>query len=97
MMAPLLGGFYNHFDHSTTPIELFYWQHWTEEDKTLLEAYRKHVAERAEQGIVPKPLSAEQVAGIVELLKWWEPKRLKYISSLMSYFCWSSLIIQESY
>lgn len=35
----------------------------------MLEAYRKHVAERAEQGIVPKPLSAEQVAGLVELLK----------------------------
>ena len=35
----------------------------------MLEAYRKHVAERAEQGIVPKPLSAEQVADLVELLK----------------------------
>jgi aconitate hydratase 2 / 2-methylisocitrate dehydratase len=35
----------------------------------VLEAYRKHVAERAEQGIVPKPLSAEQVADLVELLK----------------------------
>ena len=31
----------------------------------MLEAYRKHVAERAEQGIVPKPLSAEQVACFV--------------------------------
>jgi len=35
----------------------------------LLEAYRKHVVERAEHGIVPKPLSAEQVAGLIELLK----------------------------
>jgi len=35
----------------------------------LLEAYRNHVAERAEQGVVPKPLSAEQVAELVELLK----------------------------
>jgi aconitate hydratase 2/2-methylisocitrate dehydratase len=35
----------------------------------VLEAYRKHVAERAEQGIVPKPLSAEQVADLIELLK----------------------------
>ncbi|SFB90822.1 aconitase [Microbulbifer thermotolerans] len=35
----------------------------------MLEAYRKHVAERAEQGIPPKPLDAEQVAGLVELLK----------------------------
>jgi aconitate hydratase 2/2-methylisocitrate dehydratase len=35
----------------------------------VLEAYRQHVAERAEQGIVPKPLNAEQVAGLIELLK----------------------------
>ncbi|MDP7456072.1 MAG: bifunctional aconitate hydratase 2/2-methylisocitrate dehydratase, partial [Gammaproteobacteria bacterium] len=35
----------------------------------MLEAYRKHVAERAEQGIVPKPLSVEQVAALVDLLK----------------------------
>jgi aconitate hydratase 2/2-methylisocitrate dehydratase len=35
----------------------------------VLEAYRKHVAERAAQGIVPQPLNAEQTAGLVELLK----------------------------
>ncbi len=35
----------------------------------MLEAYRKHVAERAEQGIPPLPLSAEQVNELVELLK----------------------------
>jgi aconitate hydratase 2 / 2-methylisocitrate dehydratase len=35
----------------------------------VLEAYRKHVAERAAEGIPPKPLNAEQVAGLVELLK----------------------------
>ncbi len=35
----------------------------------MLEAYRKHVAERAEQGVVPKPLSAGQVAELVELVK----------------------------
>ena len=35
----------------------------------MLEAYRKHVAERAAQGIVPKPLDAEQTAALVELLK----------------------------
>ena len=34
----------------------------------MLEAYREHVAERASQGIPPKPLSAEQVAGLIELL-----------------------------
>ena len=35
----------------------------------MLEEYRKHVEERAAEGIVPKPLSADQVAGLVELLK----------------------------
>ncbi len=34
----------------------------------MLEAYRKHVAERAEQGIVPQPLTSEQTSGLVELL-----------------------------
>jgi len=35
----------------------------------VLEAYREHVAERAALNIPPKPLSAEQVAALVELLK----------------------------
>ncbi|MCB1854170.1 MAG: bifunctional aconitate hydratase 2/2-methylisocitrate dehydratase [Halieaceae bacterium] len=35
----------------------------------MLEAYREHVAERASKNIPPKPLSAEQVAALVELLK----------------------------
>ncbi|MDR9828426.1 bifunctional aconitate hydratase 2/2-methylisocitrate dehydratase [Vibrio sp. FNV 38] len=35
----------------------------------MLEAYRKHVEERASEGVVPKPLDAEQVAALVELLK----------------------------
>ena len=35
----------------------------------MLEQYRQHVAERAAEGIVPKPLDAEQVAALVELLK----------------------------
>ena len=35
----------------------------------MLEAYRQHVAERAEQGVPPKPLSAEQTAELIELLK----------------------------
>lgn len=35
----------------------------------MLEAYREHVAERAQQNIPPKPLNAEQVAGLIELLK----------------------------
>ncbi|WP_330926164.1 bifunctional aconitate hydratase 2/2-methylisocitrate dehydratase [Candidatus Sororendozoicomonas aggregata] len=35
----------------------------------MLEAYRQHVAERAAEGIPPKPLNAEQVTDLVELLK----------------------------
>ena len=35
----------------------------------MLQSYEQHVAERAELGIVPKPLDAEQVAALVELLK----------------------------
>lgn len=35
----------------------------------MLETYRKHVAERALQGIVPQPLNAEQTAGLVALLR----------------------------
>jgi|TARA_B100000315_G_scaffold142430_1_gene131470 aconitate hydratase 2/2-methylisocitrate dehydratase len=35
----------------------------------VLEAYREQIAERAKQGVVPKPLSAQQVAELVELLK----------------------------
>ena len=35
----------------------------------MLEAYRKHVAERAAEGVVPKPLDPEQTAALVELLK----------------------------
>jgi len=35
----------------------------------VLEEYRKHVAERAAEGIVPKPLDASQMAALVESLK----------------------------
>ncbi|MDG1444634.1 MAG: bifunctional aconitate hydratase 2/2-methylisocitrate dehydratase, partial [Pseudomonadales bacterium] len=35
----------------------------------MLEAYQQHVAERSELGIDPKPLSAEQVNGLIDLLK----------------------------
>jgi len=36
---------------------------------TVLEAYRKHVEERAAEGVPAKPLQPEQVAGLIELLK----------------------------
>ncbi len=35
----------------------------------MLEQYRKHVEERAAEGVVPKPLDAEQMAALVELIK----------------------------
>jgi aconitate hydratase 2 / 2-methylisocitrate dehydratase len=35
----------------------------------MLEEYRSHVEQRAEMGIPPLPLHAEQVAGLIELLK----------------------------
>lgn len=35
----------------------------------MLEAYQQHVAERSKLGIDPKPLSAEQVNGLIDLLK----------------------------
>ncbi|HGN1327317.1 TPA: bifunctional aconitate hydratase 2/2-methylisocitrate dehydratase [Proteus mirabilis] len=35
----------------------------------MLEEYRKHVAERAAEGVVPKPLDATQTAALIELLK----------------------------
>ncbi len=54
------------------------------EDTIVLEAYRAHVAERAEQGIVPKPLSAEQVADLVELLKSPPAGEEEFILDLIS-------------
>ena len=35
----------------------------------MLAAYRQHAAERAALGIPPLPLSAQQVAALVELIK----------------------------
>ena len=35
----------------------------------MLQEYRKHVEERAAQGVPPKPLDAAQTAALVELLK----------------------------
>ena len=38
-------------------------------DQTMLENYKKHVAERAEQNIPPLPLDADQTSELIELLK----------------------------
>ncbi|HBW83369.1 MAG TPA: aconitate hydratase B, partial [Gammaproteobacteria bacterium] len=51
----------------------------------MLEAYRKHVAERAKLGVVPKPLSAEQVAGLIELLKKPPVGEEDFLLELLSY------------
>jgi len=50
----------------------------------VLEAYREHVAERAAQNIPPKPLSAEQVADLVELLKNPPAGEEEYILDLIT-------------
>ena len=38
-------------------------------DQTMLENYKKHVADRAEQNIPPLPLDADQTSELVSLLK----------------------------
>ena len=50
----------------------------------MLEAYRKHVEERAREGVPPKPLSAEQVLGLVELLKSPPPGEEHYLLDLLA-------------
>jgi aconitate hydratase 2/2-methylisocitrate dehydratase len=51
----------------------------------LLEAYREHVAERTALDIVPKPLSVEQVAGLIELLKKPPAGEEEFLLDLISY------------
>ncbi|AIX75938.1 bifunctional aconitate hydratase 2/2-methylisocitrate dehydratase [Pantoea sp. PSNIH4] len=49
----------------------------------MLDEYRKHVAERAAQGIVPKPLDASQMAALVELLKNPPAGEEEFLSDLL--------------
>lgn len=49
----------------------------------MLQEYRTHLAERAEAGVVPKPLSAKQVASLVDLLKEPPPGEEKFITDLI--------------
>ena len=49
----------------------------------MLEQYREHVAERAVEGIVPQPLNADQVAGLVELIKRPPVGEEKFILDLL--------------
>ncbi|MCP3876840.1 MAG: bifunctional aconitate hydratase 2/2-methylisocitrate dehydratase [Sulfitobacter sp.] len=49
----------------------------------MLEAYRKHVEERAELGIPPLPVNAEQMTALVELLKNPPPGEEEYLTDLL--------------
>ncbi len=49
----------------------------------MLEAYRTHVQERAAEGVPPKPLNADQMAGLVELLKNPPAGEDKYLLDLL--------------
>ena len=49
----------------------------------MLEAYRKHVEERALEGVPPKPLNAEQVTGLIELLKTPPAGEEEYLLNLL--------------
>ncbi len=51
----------------------------------MLEAYRQHVKERAEQGVVPQPLNPEQTADLVELLKNPSAGEEEFILDLLMY------------
>ncbi len=53
------------------------------EGRCVLEAYRKHVEERAAEGVPPKPLSAEQVTGLVALLKNPPASEEEYLLELL--------------
>ena len=50
----------------------------------MLEAYRDHVADRAAMNIPPKPLSPQQVADVVELLKAPPASEEDYLVDLIS-------------
>lgn len=51
----------------------------------MLEAYRKHVEERAAQGIPPKPLDEKQTADLVELLKNPPAGEENFLVELLTY------------
>ncbi|MEE8320431.1 MAG: aconitate hydratase B, partial [Gammaproteobacteria bacterium] len=51
----------------------------------MLEDYRKHVQERTDQGVVPKPLNAEQVSALVELLKEPPAEEEEFILDLITH------------
>jgi len=50
----------------------------------MLETYRQQVAEREAQGIVPQPLSAQQTADLIELLKSPPAGEEEFLMNLLS-------------
>jgi len=50
----------------------------------MLEQYRKHIEERAVEGVVPKPLDAEQMAALVELIKYPPTGEEEFILNLLA-------------
>ncbi|MEY3788099.1 MAG: bifunctional aconitate hydratase 2/2-methylisocitrate dehydratase, partial [Pseudomonadota bacterium] len=50
----------------------------------MLQQYRKHVEERAAEGVVPKPLDAEQTTALVELIKNPPKGEEEYILNLLA-------------
>ena len=50
----------------------------------MLEQYRKHVEERAAEGVVPKPLDAAQMAALVELIKQPPKDEEEFILNLLA-------------
>src|SRR3546814_19676265 len=51
----------------------------------MLETYRQHVAERAALGIPPLPLSAQQTADLIELLKNPPAGEAEYLLDLLTH------------
>jgi aconitate hydratase 2/2-methylisocitrate dehydratase len=50
----------------------------------MLEQYRKHVEERAAEGVVPKPIDAGQMAALVELIKQPPAGEEEFILNLLA-------------
>ena len=50
----------------------------------MLANYRQHIADRAAEGVVPKPLNAEQTAALVELIKHPPAGEAEFLLDLLS-------------
>jgi aconitate hydratase 2/2-methylisocitrate dehydratase len=54
-------------------------------DTTMLTSYRQHVAERAALGIPPLPLTAQQTAEVIELLKTPPAGEAEFLVELLTH------------